>query len=285
MANDVKWIKLIVGMFDGESFKKIKKAEIGGVKFRDKLTAVWFELMEFAGRCNHNGAFINSREIPYVDLSDIATQIDREEEELKLCMQFYINEGMVTIIDDVFMLSNWSEYQNTDGMDKIREQTRKRVAKHRENQKLLLSNVTGNVTVTESNATDKDIDKDIDKKNIVPSKEDIASFFESIWKLYPNKKGKGQVSESKRKALYEIGFDEISRAVERYLKELKKDASWRQPQNGSTFFNSGYVDYLDANYSPTDDNEKSEKGQANERSGNDGTATGDNGKTLYGHYV
>ena len=27
---DVKWIKLKVGMFDGMSFKKIKKAKIGG---------------------------------------------------------------------------------------------------------------------------------------------------------------------------------------------------------------------------------------------------------------
>jgi hypothetical protein len=34
------------------------------------------------------------------------------------------------------------------------------------------------------------------------------------------------------------------------LTELKKDASWRKPQNGSTFFNSGYVDYLDANFEP-----------------------------------
>lgn len=84
-----------------------------------------------------------------------------------------------------------------------------------------------------------------------PDKAEIDAFFESIWKLYPEKKGKGQVSQSKRAALYEIGFDEISRAVERYLKELEKDASWRKPQNGSTFFNSGYVDYLDANYSPS----------------------------------
>ena len=30
MASDVKWIKLIVGMFDGESFKRIKRAKIGG---------------------------------------------------------------------------------------------------------------------------------------------------------------------------------------------------------------------------------------------------------------
>ena len=104
MADDVKWIKLKVGMFDGESFKKIKRAKIGGEKFRDKLTAVWFELMDFAGKCNHNGAFINSREIAYTCIEDIATMIDREPDELELCMQFFIHEGMVEIIDNVFLL-------------------------------------------------------------------------------------------------------------------------------------------------------------------------------------
>lgn len=80
------------------------------------------------------------------------------------------------------------------------------------------------------------------------SKAAINEFFESIWKLYPNKKGKGQVSDSKKKALYDIGYDELSRAIERYKTGLAKD-EWRKPQNGSTFFNSGYIDYLDANYS------------------------------------
>ena len=76
----------------------------------------------------------------------------------------------------------------------------------------------------------------------------IDDFFERIWKLYPSKKGKGQVSDAKKKALYEIGYDELSRAIERYKAGLARDG-WRKPQNGSTFFNSGYVDYIDANYS------------------------------------
>lgn len=72
--------------------------------------------------------------------------------------------------------------------------------------------------------------------------------FEKIWQLYPNKKGKGQVSDSQKERLYKIPFEEMERAVSRYLTDLEKD-SWRKPQNGSTFFNSGYVDYLDENYS------------------------------------
>ena len=38
------------------------------------------------------------------------------------------------------------------------------------------------------------------------------------------------------------------RAIDRYKSDLEKDSDWRKPQNGSTFFNSGYVDYLDKNY-------------------------------------
>ena len=49
--------------------------------------------------------------------------------------------------------------------------------------------------------------------------------------------------------MYEIGFEKIARAIERYKSDLEKD-EWRKAQNGSTFFNSGYVDYLDENYEP-----------------------------------
>ncbi len=80
-------------------------------------------------------------------------------------------------------------------------------------------------------------------------KADADALFESLWALYPCKKGKGQVSDSKKMALLRIGKDEMCRAVERYRTELGKD-HWRKPQNGSTFFNSGYIDYLDVNYVP-----------------------------------
>lgn len=78
-------------------------------------------------------------------------------------------------------------------------------------------------------------------------KADAIALFERLWERYPVKKGKGQVSDTAKICLLKIGFDEMSRAIDRYLLELKKD-EWRHPQNGSTFFNSGYVDYLDENY-------------------------------------
>lgn len=80
------------------------------------------------------------------------------------------------------------------------------------------------------------------------NKKAINECFERLWKQYPNKRGKGQVSDAKKKVLYQIGEEHIQRALKRYLDGLEQDASWRKPQNGSTFFNSGYVDYLDENY-------------------------------------
>lgn len=158
---DVQWIKLIVGMFDGNSFKRIKRAKIGGVSYRDKLTAVWFELLDLAGKSNANG-YLMENEIPYRSFEDIATMLDREEKEIELCMQYFINERMIEIIDDVYCLSNFMKYQNHDGLEKIREQNRLRQAKYRKKQKLLAGNVSSSVTVTECN--DIEVDKELEKE-------------------------------------------------------------------------------------------------------------------------
>ncbi len=92
--------------------------------------------------------------------------------------------------------------------------------------------------------TEEKVKETCEKSN----KKAINECFEKLWKQYPNKRGKGQVSDAKKKVLYQIGEEHIQRALKRYLDGLEKDVSWRKPQNGSTFFNSGYVDYLDENY-------------------------------------
>lgn len=106
-------------------------------------------------------------------------------------------------------------------------------------------------TTTEENTVDENgtkMEQTVERKMEQTDKNAINECFERLWKQYPNKRGKGQVSDTKKKTLYEIGEEKIERALKRYLDDLSKDSSWRKPQNGSTFFNSGYVDYLDENY-------------------------------------
>jgi hypothetical protein len=82
--------------------------------------------------------------------------------------------------------------------------------------------------------------------------ETLNAFWESVWKLYPIKKGKGQVSKTKKKVLYRIGYEHIKRCVDRFVTDMESEGRDRKYwMHGSTFFNSGYVDYLDDNYSPT----------------------------------
>jgi uncharacterized protein YdaU (DUF1376 family) len=90
----------------------------------------------------------------------------------------------------------------------------------------------------------ENINKDI---SIKVSKKDIDIFFESIWRLYPKKEGKGQISDAQKKKLYSIGIEEMTRAINRYI-EAKKGTERQYLKQGSTFFNSGYVDYMDSNY-------------------------------------
>ncbi len=78
---------------------------------------------------------------------------------------------------------------------------------------------------------------------------DATALFEQLWALYPCKKGKGKVSDTQKKKLLKVGYEEMARAVERYKKYVD-GIDYLHYQNGSTFFNSGYVDYLDGNYSP-----------------------------------
>ena len=141
----------MVGAFDGSSFKKIKKATLkDGTSYRDKLTAVWFELLDLAAKKNLQGQLcdVEDLEIPFTSeaqFEDIAIMIDRSPEEVECCIAWFVKNKMISIVDDLYMLSNWEKYQAEDKLTQIREQTRLRVANHRAQKKMC--NVTCNAFI------------------------------------------------------------------------------------------------------------------------------------------
>ena len=127
------------------------------------------------------------------------------------------------------------------------------------------------IPVCNQSDTQNRIDKNREEKNSIYSAEklhdeqSLDDFFESIWKLYPIKKGKGQVSKTKKKALQRIGYEQISRCVERFLKDMSDAGRDRKYwMHGSTFINSGYVDYLDENWE-LEANETESVGESDDR--------------------
>lgn len=153
---DVKWIKLSTDIFDNRKIKLIESMPDG-----DALVVIWLKLLILAGVINEGGCIYFTKDIPYTE-ELLSTQFNRPINTIRLALQTFQQFEMIEIVNDLIMVSNWEKYQNIEGMDKIREQTRLRVAKHRAKQK----QIECNATVTLRNATDIDIDKEkeIDKE-------------------------------------------------------------------------------------------------------------------------
>lgn len=163
--SEIKWIKITTDIFDDE-----KICLIDALPDHDAILVIWFKILALAGKHNRNGLLMMSDKVHYTD-EMLATIFRRPLNTVRMALGIFEQFGMVEIIDGIIALPNWEKHQNIDGMEKIKQQTRNRVARHREKQKNLAlgGNVTCNVTVTESNATeeDRDKDKELDKdKNI-----------------------------------------------------------------------------------------------------------------------
>ena len=160
---EVKWIKLTTDMFDNRKIKHLRRLPDG-----NNIVLIWVMLLSMAGRCNAGGMIFLTENIPYTPKM-LADELDFEENTVRLALDALEQLNMIVTDGSFFTIAGWEEYQNIEGMEKLREQTRKRVAKFREKKLLSQCNVTSNVTVTQSNATDIDKEKeiDIDKDNII----------------------------------------------------------------------------------------------------------------------
>lgn len=156
MMADVKWIKITTDMFDNRKIKHLRRLPDG-----NNIVLIWVMLLTMAGRCNSNGMIFLTENIPYTPKM-LADELDFEENTVQLALGALEQLNMIVTNSGFFTIAGWEEYQNIEGMDKIREQNRIRQAKYKAKQKQLPDNVTGNVTVTQGNATDKEEERDID---------------------------------------------------------------------------------------------------------------------------
>lgn len=184
--SEIKWIKITTDIFDDE-----KICLIDALPDPDAILVIWFKILTLAGKHNSNGLLMMTDKVHYTD-EMLATIFRRPLNTVRMAIGIFEQFGMIEIIDGIISLPNWEKHQNVDGMEKIKEQTRNRVAKHRKKQKnLALGNVTGNVTVTDGNALEEDkeknknrLDKDKNKKRITTTnssggQENILELFQS----------------------------------------------------------------------------------------------------------
>lgn len=153
---EISWVKITVDMFDNRKIKHLRKLPEG-----NNIILIWVMLLTMAGRCNANGMIYLTENIPYTNKM-LADELGFEESTIELAIASFEQLDMLRR-DDFLCIAGWEEYQNIDGMEKIREQNRLR--KQRQREKLLLERDC-HVTVTGRHATDLDleVEEDVDRE-------------------------------------------------------------------------------------------------------------------------
>lgn len=153
---EVKWIKITVDMFDDEKIKIIQSMPDG-----DTLLIVWIKLITLAGKTNDGGYVYISEGMPYTD-EMLSIIMNKPLNTIRLALDTFSKLGMIENDVKGIYLLNFEKHQSLDKLAEIREQTRRRVARHRENKKFLLNSNECNVTDTLRNDTDIDKEEDIE---------------------------------------------------------------------------------------------------------------------------
>ena len=147
---EVKWIKLAVDMFSNRKIRMIESMDNG-----DALLVFWIKLLTLAGQINDGGQIYFTPEMPYTQKS-LALYLNTNMAIVSQGLDLFKAYGMIEIDRGYITITNWDKYQNVNGMERIREQTRKRVERYREKAKTE-RNVTETLHVTLGNATEEDI--------------------------------------------------------------------------------------------------------------------------------
>ena len=154
---EVKWIKLDTSMFDNAKIKFIRTLPQG-----NDILLIWIMILVRAGKCNAGGYIFLTENIPYTDTT-LSHELDMPPNVIKLALETFKKLDMITQDEKGFTyITGWSEHQNFEGMEKIREQNRIRKQKQREKQKILPDN---HVMSRDSHATDIDKEVDIDNSS------------------------------------------------------------------------------------------------------------------------
>ena len=169
--SEVRWVKLSTQTFTVS--RKIKDIERmpGG----DSILVIWFKLLCLAGDVNDGGAIYITPERPYSRAS-LAEEFRKPLKIVERALDIFEEYGMTETVDGIIYLCSWAKYQDIDGLDKIREQTRARVAEHRARKKHLkntddvtqcnaTNSVTSNADVTQCNAIEEEEEGEKDKES------------------------------------------------------------------------------------------------------------------------
>ena len=125
----VEWIRITTDMFDNRKIKYIRTLPEG-----NNIVLIWVMLLTMAGRCNAGGMIFLTENIPY-NTKMLSDELGFEENVVTLAIATLERLNMIIADSGFLCIAGWEEHQNADGLEKIREQTRKRFHNYRNKKK------------------------------------------------------------------------------------------------------------------------------------------------------
>ena len=215
---EVKWVKITTDMFDNRKIKHLRRLPDG-----NSIVLIWVMLLTMAGRCNANGMIFLTEDIPYTPKM-LADELDFEENTVVLALEALERLNMVVINEGFYSIAGWEEYQNIEGMDKIRAQNRLRKQKQRQKALSEPASRDCHVTVTDGHDTeeegegDKEKEEEIHSFNRAPQNQFVEKNVENSKRSFlQGSLGKGVVLLSEEQLddlLTKLSFDEFNKYVE-----------------------------------------------------------------------
>lgn len=233
--SDVKWIKIVVDIFDDEKIKLLEAMPDG-----DAIVNIWVKLLCLAGKQNCNGFLMISERVAYTD--EMLSIIFRKPvNTVRLALDAFEGFGMIQRSDiGAVSITNWEKYQNFDALERMKESNKNRQAAYRQRKALkatqsykelnegsnVTSNVTDNVTKTDVSRDcsvtvtplDIDIDKEIDINISCPISEK-SNDKNTVQKKTRSKSTQKNTPTKEQEILF-------AEAYEAYPRHENKKAAW-----------------------------------------------------------
>lgn len=195
---EVKWIKIVVDIFDDEKMKLIDS-----MPEADAIEIIWFKLLTLAGKCCFNGVYIFNDKMAFTD-EMFASIFNRPLNTVRLALKTFEDLGMIEIIDNVYTIPNWEKYQTLDAYERKKARDREYQAKRREAKKQAITDKSSENRLTverdcsysyslsnnnyiDSNNTNN-TDSNNTNNNTDIEKPDLEIWYDAFLELYPNKK-------------------------------------------------------------------------------------------------
>lgn len=268
MSEDIEWIKLYIDIFGNRKIKQIRALPRG-----NDIVLIWIMLLTIAGRCNADGFIYVTEKIPYTPDS-LEEELKFKSRDIEHALNVLEQYDMIARSGDMIYIPGWEEYQNVDGMERVRKKGRERQSRYRERQREKAENIQNNVTVTSRNddvtqqnkkeELDKEEKKEYKKESETPivelilidgSQYPICQNDVAEWsKLYPNANVEQEFrnmagwcigNPSKRKTK-----SGIRRFINSWLSKTQKeiDSNERTGRNVSTNERDAYAESFDESF-------------------------------------